>query len=52
MTGNGTARGHAIPTCASRTMAAARPAAEWGQANTDALPEGATPAEKAERCDG
>jgi uncharacterized protein YjbI with pentapeptide repeats len=44
MTGNGTTRGHAIP----HTIAAASPAAEGVQADGDALPEGATPAEKAE----
>jgi hypothetical protein len=44
MTGNGTTRGHAIP----HTIAAASPAAEGVQADRDALPEGTTPAEKAE----
>ena len=44
MTGNGTTRGHTIP----HTMAAASPAAERVQADRDALPEGTTPAEKAE----
>jgi uncharacterized protein YjbI with pentapeptide repeats len=47
MTGNGTARGHVIPTFAPRTMAAAS-SAETVQVDGDALPEGATPAEKAE----
>jgi hypothetical protein len=45
MTGNGTAHGHAIPTFAPRTMVATSP--ERVQIDGDALPEGATPAEKA-----
>jgi uncharacterized protein YjbI with pentapeptide repeats len=47
VTGNGTARGHVILSFAPRTMAAAS-AAEGGHIDADALPEGATPAEKAE----
>jgi hypothetical protein len=48
MTDNGTACGHVILTFAPRTMAATSPAVEGVQANGGALPEGATPAEKAE----
>ena len=50
MTGNGSAHGHVIPTVAPRTMAAAAPAERVqidADALADALPEGATPAEKA-----
>jgi hypothetical protein len=47
MTGSGTACGHVILTFAQRTMATS-PAVERVQANGGALPEGATPAEKAE----
>jgi hypothetical protein len=46
MTGNGTAHGHVIPTFAPRTMAATAP--KRVQIDGGALPEGATPAEKAE----
>ena len=46
MTGNGTARGYVIPTFTPRTLAATSPPGRL-QINGDALPEGATPAEKA-----
>jgi hypothetical protein len=46
MTGHGTARGHVIPTFARHTMAATSPP-EKVQIHEDALPEGATLAEKA-----
>ena len=46
MTGNGTAHGPVIPTFAPRTLAATSPPGRV-QIDGDALPEGATPAEKA-----
>jgi hypothetical protein len=46
MSGNGTAHGPVIPTFAPRTLAATSPPGRV-QIDGDALPEGATPTEKA-----